>query len=686
MSNVTTFEQELEQRQVEKTPIQKVAERKAKPKKQVVKKSAIDKDKSAADKLMYDANSKLNYYLKKSPQFQIIEKQLAILRNEAKNYEKNGSFENLEKTQAIIDELVLRKKDLKTIFKTGDNSDATKKAELIQEVKKSPIIKELNQRKKELQIQLKNNTPSYLVGELKKFRYQLDMSDKFSGEEDVMEFDEFINDSKITDDLINATKLQQEYYDFCGKIADLINWDINEVIDGTLSHIKIALDSVLTESENIKNAIRKVEQQISNEKAAIYGSTKVTDLLFDIFDFKNDETEGKVPKEILAASNINLVKSIAYNVCIKNGALNHLDDAISAGLLGLTVAINSWYEAQKMADSALTFKGFANVYIHNAIQRDLLFLMDTSGGRLSGSTLATMHTLNKKKIADFLKYNPEFEDIDNSVLGEMLAAYDDSFKGIGKTVTESDYSNSVSGDEGDSSEVWMNAVTNEEDDYDLIESKIEYEKMLLSIKDLLNLFEHKKDKKSGLLEITNQKIFDKYDKQLFLMYFGLVHKLEKNNPDDKVMKPKVLASFDTGEEVKMNALPGEFSQEEMAMELFEMGLRNREGNPISQAAISDRIRVLLNKLKFAIDNNPKLKAGFEYFFNYWQQNKRALEKLSNSREEIGMKIDREELREIFGNDDDALNTQLSDGTKLGDVFDISDTNPLDDEIYGMFNE
>lgn len=684
MSNVTTFEQELEQRQVEKTPIQKVAERKAKPKKQVVKKSAIDKDKSAADKLMYDANSKLNYYLKKSPQFQIIEKQLAILRNEAKNYKKNGSFENLEKTQAIIDELVLRKKDLKTIFKTGDNSDATKKAELIQEVKKSPIIKELNQRKKELQIQLKNNTPSYLVGELKKFRYQLDMSDKFSGEEDVMEFDEFINDSKITDDLVNATRLQQDYYDFCGKIADIINWDINEVIDGTLSHIKIALDSVLTESENIKNAIRKVEQQISNEKAAIYGSTKVTDLLFDIFDFKNDETEGKVPKEILAASNINLVKSIAYNVCIKNGSLNHLDDAISAGLLGLTVAINSWYEAQKMADSALTFKGFANVYIHNSIQRDLLALM--SGGRISGSTLATMHTLNKKKVEDFVKHNPEFEDIDNSVLGEMLAAYDDSFKSVGTTVTETQFSNSVAGDEGDSSEVWMNAATNEEDDYDLIESKIEYEKMLLSIKDLLNLFEHKKDKKSGLLEITNQKIFDKYDKQLFLMYFGLVHKLEKNNPDDKVMKPKVLASFDTGEEVKMNALPGEFSQEEMAMELFEMGLRNREGNPISQAAISDRIRVLLNKLKFAIDNNPKLKAGFEYFFNYWQQNKRALEKLSNSREEIGMKIDRDELREIFGNDDDALNTQLSDGTKLGDVFDISDTNPLDDEIYGMFNE
>lgn len=684
MSNVTTFEQELEQRQVEKTPIQKVAERKAKPKKQVVKKSAIDKDKSAADKLMYDANSKLNYYLKKSPQFQIIEKQLAILRNEAKNYEQNGSFENLEKTQAIIDELVLRKKDLKTIFKIGDNSDATKKAELIQQVKKSPIIKELNQRKKELQIQLKNNTPSYLVGELKKFRYQLDMSDKFSGDEDVMEFDEFINDSKITDDLINATKLQQDYYDFCGKIADIINWDINEVIDGKLSHIKIALDSVLTESENIKNAIRKVEQQISNEKAAIYGSTKVTDLLFDIFDFKNDETEGKVPKEILAASNINLVKSIAYNVCIKNGSLNHLDDAVSAGLLGLTVAINSWYEAQKMADSALTFKGFANIYIHNAIQRDLLALM--SGGRISGSTLATMHTLNKKKVEDFVKYNPEFEDIDNSVLGEMLVAYDDSFKSVGTTVTETQYSNSVSGDEGDSSEVWMNAVTNEEDDYDLIESKIEYEKMLLSIKDLLNLFEHKKDKKSGLLEITNQKIFDKYDKQLFLMYFGLVHKLEKNNPDDKVMKPKVLASFDTGVEVKMSALPGEFSQEEMAMELFEMGLRNREGNPISQAAISDRIRVLLNKLKFAIDNNPKLKAGFEYFFNYWQQNKRALEKLSNSREEIGMKIDREELREIFGNDDDALNTQLSDGTKLGDVFDISDTNPLDDEIYGMFNE
>jgi len=667
MSNVTTLEQELDSIQTEITPIGNVK----KPRKNAATKTKLSTEKSVIDKLGYDANMKLNYYLKKSPQFQILENQINLLKTESENYKKNGSLENYQKCIDIITELSVKRKDLKIIFKSGEtNFSQDKKDELNSKLRNSKELKELYDKRKILQKELKMNTPSFLITTISNFRKQIEFKENLSSTSDVTNFEDEIEELQTFNSFNTNTELYQDYQDFCGIIADMIMWDINEVIESPLQQIKNALIDKVKDTEKIKDEILKTTQDINNEKTSITGGTKITDLLYDIFDFKNDETEGKVPKEILAASNIGLVKSIAYNTCSKYGNLNNLDEAVGAGLLGLTVAINSWYETQKLADGALTFKGFANIYIHGAIQRELLNL--SGQGRTSGSVMATKNTLGNKKIENFVKYNSEFEDIDKGFLNEMLSAYDDSLTTIGKTVTETDYSNSIAGDDGDSSEVWLNAAESDEDTSDLVEGKLEYEKMLLSIKELLNLFEHKKDKITGLLSITSKKLLDKYDKRLFLMYFGLTHKIEKNNPSES--------------KARNNSNPGDYTQEEMAEELISMYAADGIIKTFSQAAISYRIEQMLNKLKFAIDLNPGLKAGFEYFHRYWQTNQKTLQKLSNAREEVGMKLDRDELRDIYSDDDEALNTQLSDGTKLADYFEISGDNPLDDEIMSLFND
>ncbi len=694
MTNVTTFEEELEQINVVKTPFR--GKKKAPSlndvhlPKEATKKAVKKEDKSVVDKLGYDANNKLNYYLKKMPQWQILEKQINILKEELDVYKKNGSAENYQKTKDMIVELTINRTELKNIFKNGNTSSEKSKAkrdELNTKIKNSEVINSLLATKKELLKELKNSTTSWWVSELKSYRTRLSML--AINKNKVVDFDDIVDETEQ-----KMLPVEQEYIDFCGRIADIIFWDINEVMDGTVQNIKRALESRLDNTEEIKEKLDVINAKISAEKDALSDSIKLTDMLFNVFDFA-DESQEKEPKEILILSNINYVKSIAYNICVKFKALNKMDDAVSAGLLGLTVAVNSWYVKQSLQDSPLSFKGFSSLHIYGAIQRELLGL--DANGTESGSSKATVNTHNKQKINNFLKDNPQYEGVDKSILIDLLASYDDKdtdgkkintgVKTISNVTTESEYSNVISDEEGDSSEIWANAASSDDNIEELLEGKMEYEKMLKSISDLLNLFETKTDNKTGLLSITNKKLFDKYDKKIFMMYFGLQHKIEKEL--DK-----------NGNNVTRN----EYTQEEIADELFYMmkadGLVVNE--PFSQPAINYRITKILTKIKSAMEFNPELKMGFEYFINIkksdgnveenpneksgnWRlNNPDLLRKLSNNREEINMKIDRDELREIYSDDENALNRQLSDGKRLSDTFQISETNPLDDEIASMF--
>ena len=108
------------------------------------------------------------------------------------------------------------------------------------------------------------------------------------------------------------------------------------------------------------------------------------------------------------------------------------------------------------------------------------------------------------------------------------------------------------------------------------------------------------------------------------------------------------------------------------------------GNSFSQPAIYDKIKKLQKHISNEINNNPKLKLGFDYLFIYWTQNSHLLEVMSNNRDEIGMKLERNVLRDAYSNSPQALNTVLTDGKRLSDIFDISDTNPLDSDIEEFY--
>ena len=671
MTNVTTLEQELDQTTAVKIPIENIG-------KVPTKRKVSTEDKSVVDKLTHDSNTKLNYYLRKTPQFQIVDKQINLLKDELEIYKKNGSKENYEKTKEIIVELTSKRTELKNIFKNGYSSteeSKIKRAEINTNIKNSVIITELKQKKKELLDKYQKSNSQWWCKEILDFRKRIETSNNFNNKIETIEtIDDIIAGDSI-DKKINLTNLEQNYYDFCGKVADLLNWDTQQVVDAKIATIKNALNLVLEDSASIKEKIRDVNIEITKEQDIVSNTAKLTDLIFASFDFEKDTTEGKVPKEILASANISFVKSVAYTQCLKFSSLNKIDDAISCGLEGLTKAINLWYETQKITDSALSFKGFASQYIYSSIERGLLELLGL--GMKSGSIAANHSHFNKKEIDSFLKENPQFEDLDKTLLFEMLAPLNSNLNRNISVTTESDYSNQVSGDEGDSSDVWANAtIDNKEDVSDMLEAKLEYEKLLSGIKDLLNLFETKKDKKTGLSAITDKKLFDKYDKKLFFMYFGLEHKIERN---DAVGENSIVSN--------------EYTQSDMGIELVALYNANgiytdRFGKPLafSQPAISARIETIINKLKSAMEFNPSLKAGFQYFYNYFLENQNALKTLSNNREEINMKIDRDELRDIYIDDEKALNTQLSDGKKLSDTFQISDNNPLDDEIASWFNE
>jgi hypothetical protein len=237
-------------------------------------------------------------------------------------------------------------------------------------------------------------------------------------------------------------------------------------------------------------------------------------------------------------------------------------------------------------------------------------------------------------------------------------------------VSETDYNATIGGDDG---EVDMWSLSSyDKDEYDPIEAKDNYVRLIKSISELMELFDSKVDG-DGVISHTNKKLFDKYDRKIFLMNFGIDYKRDRD--DDGKMKTRNL-----------------YTQEEMCLEIEAMfrvdGQIGKDGKPktMSQPGLNYRISQIMKKIKSAMDFNPKLKTGFEYLYNYWMFNQEALNDMSNYREEIGMSLDRAELKEIYSDNEQQLNRQLTDGKRLSDVFEITADNPFDDEISEMFNE
>lgn len=235
-------------------------------------------------------------------------------------------------------------------------------------------------------------------------------------------------------------------------------------------------------------------------------------------------------------------------------------------------------------------------------------------------------------------------------------------------VTESSYVDTVGGEDGDNGDIFSNATRSNLSDDKFIEAKFEYENLLDSFKRLFGLFKTKTDKDSGIKIKTNTKIFDRFDYKLFKLAYGLEFKREGVK----------------GAATSMNNL---YSQEEIGkiMWEFEKSFGSIREKPYSQEAISARIKVLNEKIKAAIEEYPSLKASFEYIYNYFLANSEEMQLLSNSREEMEIKLEREELSEIYADNSQEINKTLADGKRLADNYQVSQSNPFDDAMAETFN-
>jgi len=127
-----------------------------------------------------------------------------------------------------------------------------------------------------------------------------------------------------------------------------------------------------------------------------------------------------------------------------------------------------------------------------------------------------------------------------------------------------------------------------------------------------------------------------------------------------------------------------YTQQEIAQIMSDYYAQNGVTKTFSQAAINYRITTLNEKIKAVIDENPSLKAGFEYIYNYYQANSEIFNQLSNSREELDIRLDRETMGEKYADNDQEMNKLLSNGKTLNDIYDVNPQNPLDEELANSF--
>lgn len=577
---VQDFDEFFDQLVIEKQKTEKA--KKAVKKKTVPKKSPY-KLSTAADSLSLSAKRKLENYLKKSPQFKVLNDQLNILMSELKTYMSVGDTENADKCRGLIKDLQLSKNKFTKQFK--EKNFQKDKAAFIAKSNKSEKILSLRTKLSDLEKQYKNYNPNSLIFKMQSYRNELKILNIDNQIVNVVEdFDDFIDEPQKQD--ISVTKI--DYNNLCAHIADIIGISASEVADMSLNKLKKLLVEYSPDISDIVSDIEETKFNISNELNVLRGNEDITNIIFDTFDFETVEEE--LPKEMLAASNVDLVKGIAFNICSKMNMLHNMNDAIAYGLLGLTVAINKWYSIQKLKDTAVSFTGFANIYIANNIKKGLIEL--TSGGMISKNVMATLLHKRDKQIKSYITNNPELKDMPTEML-ETIIESTEIIQKPSSVVTEGEYTDIVGGSEG-GSDIWSN-VASDDNGEKLITAKFEYENLLKSIKTLFSLFETKTDKETGIEVKTNRKIFDQFDYKLFKLSFGLEYKKDEFGKTT------------------------DYSQAEIAqiMTNFAQSL-GYASKTFSQSSISTRVQSMINKIKDIIDLYPELKVGFEYIWNYHQ--------------------------------------------------------------------
>lgn len=618
---------------------------------------------STSDSLTKNARKALEYYLRKSPQVRVLDKQIELLQAEALKYKAEGKKELFQKTQDML--IVLTKNRQKFVKIYKQNNYKTVKTESDIKIKNSDELKEFKERQKLLEKQFRETNPNSLISRLNEYR---DLLEKNSfepvnfDEDSIVDIDEVLdNPEEEQADILSEKQIpiDKKYRKLCLLIADKLEITPAEV-DNTKSSVLLKMLKAITDPQeilDIRNELDNVKFEASNEIAKLRGNEDITNIMFEIFDFET--VPEQQPKEMLAASNVGYVKAVAYSNCIKLNMLHNLDDAVAYGLMGLSVAIDKWYNIQKMKDSAVSFNGFAHLYIVNNIKKGLYEL--GSGGVLNKNSIATFAHKRAKAMDAFIQSNPDLKDIPKDMLETFVES---SFENIGHVMTEGSYTDMIGGDEGGDSDIWANAASSNLNDEKFLESKMEYENLIKSIKALFSLFETK-TREDGSKFNTKWKLFNKYEYKLFKLAYGLEYKT--TNIDGKTT-------------VKDN-----YNQTEIAEIMQNFYRANGATNKtFTQGGINYQLKQLEEKIKASLDEHPQLKAGFEYIYNYWAANSQDMSLMSNSREKLDIEFVDESLKGKSEVAQQQIENDLFNGKRLSTISDSTDYNPLDEELAEAF--
>lgn len=640
--------------------------------------------KTTNGKLVRNAAETAAFYLKKIPEYSVLSHQIEQLEDELEIYERNKDAVLISKTSVMIKSLKALKKQMSKIVRGKDITDADKDKSRAKKIVKSDKLIQLEEKRTQLAQKLNDLSPSYWMRRLRDAEILLeDTKNHLNYNEELFDVDEYFSTNKEiniknTEDKIK--EVEAERNNIYVSIGKIVGKPTSELLELTKNEIKSLLNEALREDyEACKDEIDSTNMAMAIEKESLRdeNSVKLTDLVFSVLNTESpdddlanpDSPKGKRAREMMAVANIPFVNAVANYNCRKYNLLNLFDDAVSAGLLGLTQAINVWYSKQVMIDQPLPFKTFASSYITNQIKEELASLGRTSG-QISGSNYADKVHYQSKRVTNFMKANSDlFSDIDEEQVKIIVEGlHDDDLRTINSSTNQSDIEGTVTGDEEESADVWANIAV--DDNYgaeEIIEMKAQYKKMMKSVITILSLMTNK-TLSNGEIVPTDKPLFDIYDRRIFLLNFGLYKNIFKEDVENKK---------------NLN----EYTQEEIAQHITQMkksrGEMKADAKPITQEAIATRIKNITNKLEKVFQDYPELKTGFEYFLGRKAELaviSREMEKqqINHFAKKVQSNAERYQKEEM-------LNMSIANGDSVSDILDNMD-NFEDKEIYQLFDE
>lgn len=604
--------------------------------------------------LSINAKMFLELYLKRMPQYKSLDQQIKLLQHEKALYQKAGKKEFVQRCDEMLKQLNESQKQFLKLYKPNDYQEENKR--ISKEMKNSEVLRELKAERSEIESTLGIRDPKTLISRWYSLKKLLG-----STEEKIEDFDTFLDEEEIDadseiesiEDVLNsAMTIRQQFNNICGIISDYVD---NEYSPAEISKLayKPLLDTLLFYGEKIKPELTELKSRLSENKylaskevALIRGSEDISNLIFNMFDL---ETEPEVPKELLAASNIEFVKAIAYKQISRLNLFQFYDDAIGFGNIGLSQGINAWHSIQKTKDSPVSFSGFAYKYIKFGIKRGLLSL--GYSGRVSGSVMATLMTNQRKQLELFYAENPELKDLPT----EMVEGLVDGLQILPKAaITESGFNQMIGGEQDGGSGHFQEMISDENSDA-IIEAGLEFQDLLTSLKTLFSLFKTKVNKVTGEEEVTDKKLFDYYDYRIFCMRVGI----ERKKLDEGQSEP--------------------YTQQEIANILTEykhsLGYFNQS---FKQEAISDRWKKIMGKLEFALSSNPKLRMAIDYLYNSLQASDNLMKFLSENEGSVTDGLDKSDEASLM------LANKIMKKTlnKVSDYRQFETIEIIDGEFYG----